>query len=216
MNEHDVKNKVETKYGDNESQKLSTSDTHSKQSMIVYEINLSDRHHRDPISDSSLGSKDVTVTDIIGEFGFYQCSLSIITFIRYVCVAMMTNTGPLIAPDVNYYCQLPTGLTNILNKDGFIFVEIQLKNACRVNVPPWAIIDIYSNIKSGYLSENNTYNCDNWTYNTSLVGRTMTDEFNLVCDRDWLRTLFQSLVSIGVVMASLFWGTFSDRHGRYY
>lgn len=220
MNEQNEKNTTEVYNNDDDYRHSSTSDTHSNKSMVVYGINSSQCEHiiySEPVSAINLSeTKDITVTDIIGEFGLYQCSLSIITFIRYVCVAMMTNTGPLIAPDMDYYCILPDSLTNILNKNGTIYLENHLKNACQVWIPPWTIIDDFTNKSKTILTENNTYNCINWTYNTSQVGRTMTDEFNLVCDRDWLRSLFQSSVSIGVVLASLFWGTLSDKRGRYY
>ena len=35
--------------------------------------------------------EDVTISDIIGQFGIYQLSLSILTFVRFINVALMTN-----------------------------------------------------------------------------------------------------------------------------
>lgn len=58
--------------------------------------------------------------------------------------------------------------------------------------------------------------CTDFTYDTAPdQGRTMTSEFDLVCDRDWLRSLFQCLLSAAIVVAHVFWGTFSDKYGRF-
>lgn len=140
-----------------------------------------------------------SIADLIGEFGLYQLSLTILTFIRYVCVAMMTNSGPLIAPTLEFWCQPPdaTGIIypkNITNKEDY------LKDKCH--------IDTFTN------GTTNFYNCDRWKYNMSDYGVTLTDTFDLVCDRDWLRSAFQGTVSVGVVIASIVFGSFSDEHGR--
>lgn len=203
--------------GDSHTSALERADANQKQtksyegSGSMKSINLDDRE------------TSITVTDIIGEFGLYQFSFTVVTFIRYICVAMMTNTGPLIAPDMDYYCQLPDDILQLHNKTTQFDantnrqqqqVNLTVKNACEVWLGPGRLIELTTN--SNGLLINNTYTCSHWSYNGSALGRTMTDEFELVCDRDWLRALFQSFVSIGVVLASLFWGTLSDKRGRYY
>lgn len=61
-----------------------------------------------------------------------------------------------------------------------------------------------------------TRECIDFTYDLAPdQGRTMTSEFDLVCDRFWLRSLFQSLLSASIVVAYVFWGTFSDKYGRF-
>lgn len=133
---------------------------------------------------------EFTVCDIIGEFGLYQFCLVLITFIRYVGLAMITNTGPLITPDVDFWCDIHSNLTNL-------------------NVSKSENVDLNS-----YLKRKCSYECTEWKYNTSQYGVTLTDTFDLVCDRDWLKSAFQSTISAGVVMAALVWGSVSDLNGR--
>lgn len=58
--------------------------------------------------------------------------------------------------------------------------------------------------------------CTDFTYDIAPdQGLTMTSEFDLVCDDDSLRSIFQSSLSVAIVIAHVFWGTYSDRHGRY-
>jgi len=132
---------------------------------------------------------------LIGEFGNYQLSLSVFSFIRYVCVAMMTNTGPLIAPTLDFRCQPPGSMLNSNH-----LANLTVRNEC-----------FYTTTNG---SDSSEQKCLTWNYNTTEYGTTLTDTFNLVCDRDWLRSLFQSTVSVGVVVASILFGSFSDQHGR--
>ena len=142
-------------------------------------------------------AKSLNIADLIDEFGLYQCSLTIVTFIRYVCVAMMTNTGPLIAPTMAYSC-LPSrqiealiDYPNAKDHSQYLMQKCQLK-----------------------LKDGSDYKCTEWIFDQQEHGTTLTDTFNLVCDRDWLRSAFQSSVSVGVVIASVVFGSFSDEYGR--
>lgn len=139
-----------------------------------------------------------TISEIIGQFGIYQFSLSMLTFMRFINVAMMTNTGPLIAPDLNYWCALPNATAPLIAKPENSTMEEYLNKKCKVD-----------------LVDGKQYVCSRWTYDTSATGATLTDTFNLVCERDYLRDTFQSVISVGVVLGSVVWGSFSDRHGRY-
>lgn len=157
-----------------------------------------------PYKKEAAGKKqNITIADIVGEFGWYQFSLAVITFIRYVCVALMTNAGPLFAPSVQFWCKLPDELDNnqtwndLIMKPNNISRTDFLENKCEIN------------FRNG-----SSFECSQYIYNTTELGITLTDSFNLVCQRDPLRSVFQSIVSVGVVIASVVWGSFSDKHGR--
>ena len=140
-----------------------------------------------------------SVPDLIGEFGIYQLSLTIVAFVRYVCVAMMTNSGALIAPTVDFWCRPPDDVTvaypiNVTNEAEF------LKNKCDLEI-----------VANGFTGP---YKCQEWSFDTTKHGLTLTDAFKLNCDRDWYRSAFQSSISIGVTLASVVFGSFSDENGR--
>lgn len=139
--------------------------------------------------------KKLGIADILGEFGFYQISLSLLAFVRYVCVAMMNNTGPLIAPTIDYSCELPNSIEPLVDKGNLTLADY-LKGKCSVE-----------------LINGTKFECSKWSYSDKF-GITLTDTFDLVCERDWLRSAFQSTVSVGVVVASVLWGFFSDKYGR--
>lgn len=140
---------------------------------------------------------NVTMADIIGNFGPYQLSLTLLTLIRYICVAMMTNSGPLLAPTLDYSCSVPDSIVPLIATPKNETLKDFLKMKCKIE-----------------LSNGSYYECSEWGYSNSDYGITLTDTFNLVCERNFLRSLFQSIVSVGVVTASVVWGSFSDRNGR--
>lgn len=147
--------------------------------------------------DSTKAAKAPTLAEISGGYGFYPISVTIICFIRYVCLAMMTNSGSLLAPDLEYSCLVPKDL------------ESQI-----VHLPNETLSETLKNKCSLKLTNGLEYKCVRWSFNTSSTGSTLTDSLSLVCDSNWYRSAFQSAVSLGVVAAALVWGPLSDELGR--
>ncbi|XP_071519062.1 solute carrier family 22 member 13-like isoform X2 [Panulirus ornatus] len=60
-------------------------------------------------------------------------------------------------------------------------------------------------------SESQTFRCTDWDYHTN---NTLTSEFDLVCDRAYLATTYQSFFLIGSLIGCILNGIFADRVGR--
>jgi len=59
--------------------------------------------------------------------------------------------------------------------------------------------------------------CNKWSFNNTYNARLMnslTIEQSLVCDREWLKSLSNSMYFVGATFGLLFWGIISDRYGR--
>lgn len=59
--------------------------------------------------------------------------------------------------------------------------------------------------------------CSAWTFESSDNERLMsslTIEQSLVCDREWLKSLTNSMYFVGATFGLLFWGVISDKYGR--
>jgi len=56
--------------------------------------------------------------------------------------------------------------------------------------------------------------CARWDYDRSDWPETVVSQFNLVCDRDYLRSMSQSLYMAGIMIGSFVSGLLSDRFGR--
>lgn len=171
--------------------------SHNKQ--LVDLNNLSNQFNKNNNNNS------ITIADVIGEFGYFQLSLTTLAFVKYLCLAMMTHTGSLIAPDVDFWCNisnLDDSTRELIVKTTteyktYDMLDHNFKNKCQLE-----------------LSNGSTYYCTSWYFDHSKYGKTLTDSFNLVCEQDWYKSLYQSIVSVGVIMANIVWGSISDRYGR--
>ncbi|XP_076058982.1 organic cation transporter protein-like isoform X2 [Oratosquilla oratoria] len=56
--------------------------------------------------------------------------------------------------------------------------------------------------------------CTSWTYNNTVFHTTVTSDFDLVCDRAYLRATFQSIYMFGNFFGAFFNGIASDKYGR--
>ncbi|KAK7062942.1 hypothetical protein SK128_003698 [Halocaridina rubra] len=53
--------------------------------------------------------------------------------------------------------------------------------------------------------------CTEWDYDNSTFTTTITSEFDLVCQKEYIRALYSSLYMIGVLVGSPFIGYLSDK-----
>ena len=181
----------------------------------------------------------VQLSDFVGEHGAYQLALTSLLFVRYVLLGLMANSGPLLTPDVTFYCQLPEAevlsimpnISLLSARERELEIKEEFKQICQID------LHLYHNQTSLLLANSSSSRvlrtasvsapvaklssarireCTDFSYELAPdQGRTMTSEFDLVCDRDSLRSLFQALLSAAIVVAHVFWGTFSDRYGRF-
>ncbi|XP_042225962.1 organic cation transporter protein-like [Homarus americanus] len=56
--------------------------------------------------------------------------------------------------------------------------------------------------------------CSDWDFDNSTFVSTVTSEFQLVCEREYLRSTYQSIYMIGVFVGAPVSGIFIDKHGR--
>ncbi|XP_038213938.1 organic cation transporter protein-like [Zerene cesonia] len=56
--------------------------------------------------------------------------------------------------------------------------------------------------------------CNNPEYDTSNVMNSVSSEWDLICDKRHLASLGQSMLQIGILAGSIFYGHISDRYGR--
>ena len=165
----------------------------------------------------------IQLSDFVGEYGAYQFALTCLLFVRYVLLGLMANSGPLFTPDVVFYCELPRNevldimpnISQLSKSQQELEVREEFKQVCQID------LHLYTTFAGGggrgnAINATTIRQCTDFSYELAKdQGKTMTSEFDLVCDRDWLRSIFQSLLSAAIVIAHVICGTFSDRYGRF-
>lgn len=133
-------------------------------------------------------------------------------------------SGPFLSPNIkNYQCELcnipssngNTEITNIgqnLTNDGICSLYFGTNTKTRYEIDPNHCY--FNNVDS--LRPDRIY-CKKWSFNNTDNERLMnslTIEQSLVCDREWLKSLSNSMYFVGATFGLLFWGVISDRYGR--
>lgn len=161
----------------------------------------------------------IQLSDLVGNYGSYQVYLTLLLFIRYLLLGLMANSGSLLAPDVVFYCDLPfeevkaiiPNITLLSRSEQEQEIREEFKEICQLDSHLYQGLDIIR-----WPSKSRYRECDQFKYdNLKDQGRTVTSEFDLVCQRESLRSVYQCLVSAAIVVGYVFWGTFSDRYGRF-
>lgn len=70
------------------------------------------------------------------------------------------------------------------------------------------------NVSKCFTFEGSTEKCSKWQFDNSFYKKTLIDEFELVCEREYYISLTKSIFQIGFLVASIFMGWLSDKYGR--
>ncbi|CAH0586909.1 unnamed protein product [Chrysodeixis includens] len=57
-------------------------------------------------------------------------------------------------------------------------------------------------------------NCTSYEYDHHVFQETIVSQWNLVCDRQWLKNLTQTIFMLGILVGNMMFGHLSDRFGR--
>jgi OCT family organic cation transporter-like MFS transporter 4/5 len=158
----------------------------------------------------------------IGNFGKWQArtvgAFSLIGF--FLGWHMLAPS--IIVPEVEYWCSPPglgLGLGERVNWTGLGIFSEDAENT----VDHCKVLDVdYFNISETQLltpileeeSQRGTRPCKRWDYDRSTWPETVVSQFDLVCNKEYWRSLSQSLYMFGIMVGSFVSGILSDKFGR--
>ena len=73
---------------------------------------------------------------------------------------------------------------------------------------------LYRQVKGNNTNEKEMIACTAWEYDLSKFSQTLASEFNLVCDRENLLSIGQTVYFLGMMCGGPIFGILSDRFGR--
>jgi len=145
------------------------------------------------------------ITNVIGEIGQWQLEKILIVFIAAAPgLAHIFHAG-FITPKQKFWCEQAM-------KDGVDFP------------PPWTVVSVFNEtflVSPGDMTDNSSKllghcipECVNYGFDHDFWQATMITEWDLVCERSWLKTLAKLLLFTGFALGSFCSGLVSDRFGR--
>ncbi|XP_066939689.1 solute carrier family 22 member 6-B-like [Macrobrachium rosenbergii] len=131
------------------------------------------------------------------------------------CMALPTShalSGAFVAPRIKFACLHPSPEIS----DTFVGDNLKLQNATEIREFPESYFNnserycaYYNKIRNDGANEN--AQCTEWDFDKSVFTNTITSEFELICDRTYLRATYQSIYMGGVFVGSLLSAILADK-----
>ncbi|KAK7071333.1 hypothetical protein SK128_003957 [Halocaridina rubra] len=151
----------------------------------------------------------------IGEFGRYQKRMFILLSLPTIIVSMQKLAWVFLGARIDHRCRLPWEAENATFP-----LPANVKNVTL----PWdekrnnyEQCYVWSDITEEPLQRHNDsmkLMCLDYVYDKSVYATSAVIDYELVCDRAWLRATVQSLYMVGMLIGSYLFGDLSDRFGR--
>lgn len=147
------------------------------------------------------------LTDVTGPFGYFQKRILFVLLLRPICWCMLMINYQFINQKVSFQCAQPEVT---IQEDQVVLYNLTTSTGQCHRRP-------YTGEKSsdgGLWDSNDTVQCDTFIYTNNKTYTTITEEWNLVCSKEWLIPLGYMVFSIGNFLAYLPTGQLADKFGR--
>ncbi|KAG0444271.1 hypothetical protein HPB47_013982 [Ixodes persulcatus] len=153
----------------------------------------------------------VDVVDLIGNFGRWQGFFVAFVTYRGILTGLNNMAYVFLVTNNDHWCSYP-------DKDGNMTSE-QLK---KMFIPYDNVSESYSQCLMYDVPLNGTTGVDNattilcnsWIYDEHAFGHSVSNEWDLVCERKWQKSLVQSSYMGCLMLGVIIIGNLSDRYGR--
>uniref|UniRef100_A0A224YVD1 MFS transporter OCT family solute carrier family 22 (Organic cation transporter) member 4/5 n=1 Tax=Rhipicephalus zambeziensis TaxID=60191 RepID=A0A224YVD1_9ACAR len=168
------------------------------------------------------------ICDVIGDYGKFQKNIFWFGLVRGTFMGLHLVVSSFFVPEVDYWCGanpasrvsgnttalVSEGSSWNLSRDSRHLVEEGDfgRSACsRTLTATVAVGDNRSFVPEVVTT---SMSCETWSYGNSFAGHTLVQEWDLVCERAWMRSLVQSSLMTGMLIGCLLCSALGDRLGR--
>lgn len=149
--------------------------------------------------------KTSEVTDVIGGSGKWQMFIFGIVFASKFLGAYHNFAGTFTAPKIAHWCAQPReGPWSTLQEDEWKNVTQKCHRPTDQSfVDHWSIAN-----------NSEKEHCSRWDYDHSVFSSTITERWDLVCEKSWMSSMLKTVYMAGFLAACLIMGTLADKWGR--
>ncbi|XP_029643942.2 organic cation transporter protein-like [Octopus sinensis] len=175
---------------------------------------VSDEENLEVIPEVS--SKNLDIEDVFeecGGYGYFQLLLTLVMLFFVMINAMLYMSMVYIGVQIPFTC-FPPELNSSLIPENITSEEFL--EVLNYKIDECSVIDLQQNDSSYDLSSMNSTkprNCERRRFDTRDMS-SIVSEFDLVCERRWLKNTAFSALFIGCLVGSLGFGILADRFGR--
>ncbi|XP_021002541.1 organic cation transporter protein isoform X2 [Parasteatoda tepidariorum] len=168
----------------------------------------------------SVEAEEEEFTDIIGGHGRWQLGIYFFCFLCAWPHCFHNLIMTFFAPNVDHWCARPS---HVIEANVSVFewkneaVPIVMNRAglvrkSRCTVYKHLVVNGSLHVPSTIDSEIEA--CETWEYDDSFYKSTMVDDWDLVCNREWLISVSKTVYMVAFLIAATTCGQLSDRFGR--
>ncbi|XP_015930794.1 organic cation transporter protein isoform X2 [Parasteatoda tepidariorum] len=169
---------------------------------------------------SSRSAVEEEFTDIVGGHGKWQMKMYFFCFLCSWPHCFHNLIMTFFAPNVDHWCARPPDMLAanisanewrnqsiplVVNRAGLI-----QKSQCTL----YKSILVNGSLFVPSTSESAAESCKSWEYDDSFYKSTMVDDWDLVCDREWLISVSKTVYMVAFLIAATLCGQLSDKFGR--
>ncbi|XP_054923875.2 solute carrier family 22 member 3-like isoform X1 [Dermacentor andersoni] len=162
------------------------------------------------------------ICGVIGDYGKFQKNIFWFGLIRGTFMGFHLVVSSFIAPDIDHWCADPDHVASTGNAT--TMDSWSSSNQSRDSRYPEegdglggsACLRRPTTVTGGRLvaTEGAFVSCETWNYGNSFSGHTLVQEWDLVCERAWMRSLVQSSIMTGMLVGCFLCSALGDRLGR--
>ncbi|XP_063595666.1 organic cation transporter protein-like [Penaeus indicus] len=177
--------------------------------------NNNETENRTPRTEQHKKVKMEGFLEKIGEFGPYQRQMFLLLSLPTIIVSMQKLAWVFLGAKVDHRCRLSWEEENATFAMDPALWNLSIPWDAARKAPDQCAM--WSNVTEDSTSRPNNsiiMPCDTYVYDTSTYKTSAVIDYELVCDRAWLRANVQSVYMVGMLVGSYLFGDLSDRFGR--
>ncbi|XP_050024455.1 organic cation transporter protein-like [Dermacentor andersoni] len=157
----------------------------------------------------------VGTDDVFKKFGPWHYSVMAFCFLRGFPAAYHAMAPTFTAPHLKHWCARPSQLAN-WSTQRWLEEGVPWEERKDSLQPSQCEMYAYEEAPDGSLKifNDSRVKCSTWEYDLGDQTYTLTNTFDLVCDRVWLRAASQSIYMAGIMIGNTVFSHLSDWYGR--
>lgn len=156
------------------------------------------------------------VTSVIGDYGKFQRNVFMFCLFRGFPNGLHLVVYTFFFPVVEHWCAPPDTFSGNMTTDYWKTVALPRETGVEGSVR-YSSCSMFPVERVGeklVALENSTVPCERWQYGKSFYRHSLVQEWDLVCDSAWMRSLVQSATMAGMLVGSVLCSYLGDRLGR--
>lgn len=153
----------------------------------------------------------------LGGFGRYQKKIYVLLCLPAISCAFHKLAGVFLLATPDYRCKLPFEANNVSYKlplDVLSMAYPMESSTGKYSTCTYLDANFTEDYLHGGTPAKEVVGCNNWIYDRSKFESSAVTDWDLVCDKNWLRASADSLFMVGVMLGSIVFGWLSDKYGR--